>query len=180
MCSATVFFVGLIPDGFQPSGGGRGPKYTENRVCIYYRVKSYMLTKYFNRTILCNGSQPAGDAPIAGAIGIAGLRCGRLRPARPKGRKVNPCHLTVRLKINGDYILFYTTVIFRLAPPPRRLKAVRRRAETELSGSLCKVVYSRLSVYNREFIYSMPYLICSSLPVGSRRLFPTEYPSGIC
>ena len=97
MCSATVFFVGLIPDGFQPSGGGRGPKYTENRVCIYYRVKSYMLTKYFNRTILCNGSQPAGDAPIAPAIGVAGLRCGRLRPARPKGRKVSPSHLTVGL-----------------------------------------------------------------------------------
>ena len=51
MCSATVFFVGLIPDGFQPSGGGRGPKYTENRVCIYYRVKSYMITKHFNRRI---------------------------------------------------------------------------------------------------------------------------------
>ena len=104
MCSATVFFVGLIPDGFQPSGGGRGPKYTENRVCIYYRVKSYMLTKYFNRTILCNGSQPAGDAPIAPAIGVAGLRCGRLRPARPKGRKVNPCHLTVDLKSTSGFL----------------------------------------------------------------------------
>ena len=26
-----------------------------------------------------------------------GLRCGRLRPARPKGRQICPCHLTVRL-----------------------------------------------------------------------------------
>ena len=31
------------------------------------------------------GAQPAGDAPIALAIGVAGLRCGRLRPARWRG-----------------------------------------------------------------------------------------------
>ncbi len=46
-----------------------------------------------NRTFLCNGAQPAGNGNEL--CERAGLRCGRLRPARPKGRKACLDYLTV-------------------------------------------------------------------------------------
>ena len=59
--------------------------------------RSFPLTRKlsFNRRAICRGSQPAenGNEPRE----RAGLRGARLRPARPKGRKTYPGHLTVRL-----------------------------------------------------------------------------------
>ena len=47
-----------------------------------------------NRTVICRGSQPAET--VNEPRERAGLRGARLRPARPKGRKTCPSHLTVR------------------------------------------------------------------------------------
>ena len=47
----------------------------------------------FKPTFLCNGAQPAGNGDEL--CERAGLRCGRLRPARPKGRKACLDYLTV-------------------------------------------------------------------------------------
>ena len=74
--------AGATPGGLQLRGACFGPAGSGHKI---------------NRTFLCHGSQPAGNATIARAIDFAGLRGARLRPARPKGRKECPCHLTVLL-----------------------------------------------------------------------------------
>ena len=59
--------------------------------------RSFPLTRKlsFNRRAICRGSQPAENENEPRER--AGLRGARLRPARPKGRKTYPGHLTVQL-----------------------------------------------------------------------------------
>ena len=72
---------------------------TENRTCPglqFLPVLRHQCKKsgvLVNRTFLCNGAQPAGNGNEL--CERAGLRCGRLRPARPKGRKACLDYLTV-------------------------------------------------------------------------------------
>ena len=60
-------------------------------------------TRENNCTFVCQEAQPEGNRGLVAQLecpAAPGFRCGRLRPARPKGRKAYPCHLTVQLKLN--------------------------------------------------------------------------------